>query len=185
MRPFSRTKFLGTLHSLSYWTLYKVCSEMWYDPLHDRPQVWGHTIKRTLKKTVTSTGHYNGSLNLLNNTSFSSRSDSRRPVRGFFVVHLPVNLNDFDRLAQSSPTFQSFTRYMIGFLSSMRSLLTRCSWSTTIITAAKVINTEASTVEAAIMNMMIICSLAAWWTEDPPRMAPVIIPGIEMIPMTL
>ena len=46
-------------------------------------------------------------------------------------------------------------------------------------------NTEASTMLAVIMNMMIICSLAAWWTEDPPRIAPVIIPGIEMIPMTL
>ena len=51
--------------------------------------------------------------------------------------------------------------------------------------AAKVTNTEASTVAAVIMNMMIICSLAAWWTEDPPRIAPVIIPGIAMIPMTL
>jgi len=51
--------------------------------------------------------------------------------------------------------------------------------------AAKVMNTEASTVLAVIMNMMIICSLAAWWTDDPPRIAPVIIPGIAMIPRTL
>ena len=51
--------------------------------------------------------------------------------------------------------------------------------------AVKVINTEASTVLAVLMNMMIICSFAAWWTEDPPRMAPVIIPGIAMIPITL
>lgn len=46
-------------------------------------------------------------------------------------------------------------------------------------------NTEASTALAEIMNMIIICSLAAWWIEDPPRMVPVIIPGMEMIPMTL
>ena len=51
--------------------------------------------------------------------------------------------------------------------------------------AAKVMNTEASVAVAEIMNMMIICSLAACWTEDPPRMAPVIIPGIAMIPITL
>ena len=67
----------------------------------------------------------------------------------------------------------------------MRSLLIRCSWSTTTIMAVKVMNTEASTMLAVIMNIMIICSLAAWWTEDPPRIAPVIIPGIVMIPMTL
>ena len=51
--------------------------------------------------------------------------------------------------------------------------------------AVMVMNSEASTVEAVIMNMMIICSLAAWWTEDPPRIAPVIIPGIAMIPIVL
>ena len=50
---------------------------------------------------------------------------------------------------------------------------------------AKVINTEASTVEDVIMNMMIICNLAACWTEAPPRIVPVIVPGIAMIPMTL
>lgn len=36
-----------------------------------------------------------------------------------------------------------------------------------------------------IMNMMTIWSLAACWTEEPPRMAPVIIPGIDIMPRTL
>ena len=121
----------------------------------------------------------------INNLPFSSRSrsDLPPPIRSFLVLQL----NDLpaDKLAKSSRTFQSFIRYMTGFLSSMRSLLIRCSRSTTITMVIKVMNTEASTMLAVIMNMMIICSLAAWWTEDPPRMAPVIIPGMAMIPMTL
>lgn len=51
--------------------------------------------------------------------------------------------------------------------------------------AAKVVNTEARVVLAVIMNIMIICSLAAWWTDEPPRMAPVIMPGMAMMPNTL
>ena len=48
-----------------------------------------------------------------------------------------------------------------------------------------VVTIAASAVDAEIINMMIICSFAACSTEEPPRMAPVIIPGIEMMPMTL
>ena len=48
-----------------------------------------------------------------------------------------------------------------------------------------VVTIAASAVDAEIMNMMIICNFAACSTEEPPRMAPVIIPGIEMMPMTL
>jgi hypothetical protein len=42
-----------------------------------------------------------------------------------------------------------------------------------------------STVDADIMNVIIICSRAAWLTSAPPRIAPVIIPGMEMMPITL
>ena len=38
---------------------------------------------------------------------------------------------------------------------------------------------------AVIMNKMIICSFVACGTEDPPRMVPVIVPGIAMMPVTL
>jgi len=56
---------------------------------------------------------------------------------------------------------------------------------TVTVMAAKVVNTDASVVLAVIMNIMIICRRAACWTEDPPRIAPVIMPGMEMIPRTL
>jgi hypothetical protein len=46
-------------------------------------------------------------------------------------------------------------------------------------------NIEASVVVAVIMNRMIICSFAACSTEDPPRMVPVIVPRIAMMPVTL
>jgi hypothetical protein len=42
-----------------------------------------------------------------------------------------------------------------------------------------------SALDADIMNMIIICSRAAWCTSAPPRIAPVIIPGMEMRPITL
>lgn len=48
-----------------------------------------------------------------------------------------------------------------------------------------VITIAARVVEAEIMNMMIICSFAACDTEEPPRMAPVIMPGMDIMPMTL
>ena len=44
---------------------------------------------------------------------------------------------------------------------------------------------DASAVEEEIMNMMTICRRAACSTEEPPRMAPVIMPGIAMMPITL
>lgn len=44
---------------------------------------------------------------------------------------------------------------------------------------------QTSALEAEIMNMMIICSFTACEIDDPPRMAPVIMPGMAMIPMTL
>ena len=51
--------------------------------------------------------------------------------------------------------------------------------------ARMVVTIEESAVEEEIMNMMTICRRAACSTEDPPRMAPVIMPGIAMIPITL
>ncbi|KAF5374501.1 hypothetical protein D9615_009119 [Tricholomella constricta] len=50
---------------------------------------------------------------------------------------------------------------------------------------ATAVKIDASAVEEDIMNIMIICSRAACCTDEPPRMAPVIIPGIAIIPRTL
>jgi hypothetical protein len=44
---------------------------------------------------------------------------------------------------------------------------------------------HASTLDADIINMIIICSRAAWPTSAPPSIAPVIIPGMEIMPITL
>ena len=67
----------------------------------------------------------------------------------------------------------------------MRSGLTRCWPSTVTAITAIVVKIDASAVDAEIMNVIIICNIAACWTEEPPRMAPVIMPGIAMIPITL
>jgi hypothetical protein len=42
-----------------------------------------------------------------------------------------------------------------------------------------------SALDADIMNMITICSRAACPTSAPPRIAPVIMPGMEMTPTTL
>lgn len=60
-----------------------------------------------------------------------------------------------------------------------------CSESTINASVTKVTETVAKTVDAEFMNITIICSRAACSTGAPARMAPVIIPGIEMIPMIL
>ena len=44
---------------------------------------------------------------------------------------------------------------------------------------------DARAVLAEIMNMMTICKRAACSTDAPPRIAPVIMPGIETMPRTL
>ena len=44
---------------------------------------------------------------------------------------------------------------------------------------------DASAVDEDIMNMITICNLAACSTEEPPSIAPVIIPGMAIIPKTL
>jgi hypothetical protein len=49
----------------------------------------------------------------------------------------------------------------------------------------KLVKIAAKLVEAVIINMMIICRRAACATSAPPRMAPVIMPGIEIMPSTL
>ena len=67
----------------------------------------------------------------------------------------------------------------------MRSLRMRCSESTHSYNVKNVAAMHESTVDADIINMMTICSLAACSTSTPPRIAPVIVPGIEMIPITL
>ena len=76
-------------------------------------------------------------------------------------------------------------RQIVCSWTSTRSGRRRCSLSTTTESVMTVVTMAASAVDAEIINMMIICSLAACSTEEPPRMAPVIIPGIEMMPMTL
>ena len=48
-----------------------------------------------------------------------------------------------------------------------------------------VVTIDESAVQDEIMNMITICRRAACSTEDPPRIAPVIMPGMEMRPMTL
>ena len=68
---------------------------------------------------------------------------------------------------------------------SIRSALILWSPSTVTAITAIVVKIDAKVVAEEIMNIMIICSLAACWTEDPPRIAPVIIPGMAMIPRTL
>lgn len=71
------------------------------------------------------------------------------------------------------------------FPSYIRSFLILFSPSTVTTIVDIVVRIEARVVDEEIMNIIIICKIAACWTEEPPRMAPVIIPGIETIPMTL
>ena len=80
---------------------------------------------------------------------------------------------------------QFLARQMACSLTSTRSGRTRCSLSTTTESVTTVVTIAASAVDAEIINMIIICNFDACSTEEPPRIAPVIIPGIEMIPMTL
>lgn len=80
---------------------------------------------------------------------------------------------------------QFLARHNSCCLSSTLSIRTLCSPSTTTPITKVVVTIDARAVEAEIMNMMIICILAACWTEEPPRIAPVIIPGIAIIPRTL
>ena len=67
----------------------------------------------------------------------------------------------------------------------MRSARTRCSLSTMTPSARIVVTIDESAVQEEIMNMITICRRAACSTEEPPRIAPVIMPGMAMIPMTL
>lgn len=86
------------------------------------------------------------------------------------------------KLFRSSPNVTLFA--IVLFCAYIRSLRIRCSASTATRTAENVVNMLARVVLAVIMNMMIIWSLAACCTDEPPRMAPVIIPGMEMMPRT-
>lgn len=61
----------------------------------------------------------------------------------------------------------------------------RSSVSTTTLKVSTVETMAESAVAAEIMNMMTIWSRAACSTEEPPRMAPVIMPGMYTIPSTL
>lgn len=82
---------------------------------------------------------------------------------------------------QSNPLSRQITW---GRLSTLSSRI-RCSLSTTTRNATRVVNIDARAVDAQIMNMMIIWSFAARSTDAPPRIAPVIIPGIDIMPRTL
>lgn len=67
----------------------------------------------------------------------------------------------------------------------MRSLRIRCSESTHMYSVKSVTTMHDSALDADIMNMIIICRRAAWCTSAPPRIAPVIMPGMAMRPITL
>lgn len=77
------------------------------------------------------------------------------------------------------------TRQTVCGLLSILSALTRESPSMRMLRVMTVVRIHPSALEAEIINMMIICSFAARSTDAPPRRAPVIIPGIDMIPSTL
>ena len=66
----------------------------------------------------------------------------------------------------------------------MQSPRIRYSESTNDLNTKCVAMMHESAFEAAIMNVMIIFSRAAW-TSEPSRIARVIMPGIAMIPITL
>lgn len=68
---------------------------------------------------------------------------------------------------------------------SILSVRMRWSESTINTSVAKVTVTVAKTVEAEFINMTIICNRAACSTGAPARIAPVIIPGIEIMPIML
>ena len=67
----------------------------------------------------------------------------------------------------------------------MQSPRIRYSESTHNLKTKSVAMMHESAFEAAIMNVMTICSRAACWTSEPSRIARVIMPGIAMIPITL
>ena len=67
----------------------------------------------------------------------------------------------------------------------MRSPRIRCSESTHTYSVKSDTIMLANTLDADIINMIIICRRAAGSTSAPPRIAPVIVPGMEMMPITL
>jgi hypothetical protein len=67
----------------------------------------------------------------------------------------------------------------------MRSPRIRCSESTHTYSVKSVTIMHANTLDADIMNMIIICRRAAGSTSAPPKIAPVIVPGMEIMPITL
>lgn len=77
------------------------------------------------------------------------------------------------------------TRHTACGLLSILSVRTRTSASTTTSRLSTVHTTAESTLLPQMRNMTTICSRAACWTDAPPRMAPVIVPGIAMMPITL
>lgn len=97
------------------------------------------------------------------------------------VQILPILANPF-------PTFmipQSLALQTPCFCSYILSVLILCCRSTVMATQENVVNIDARVVDDEIMKTIIIWSRAACCTEDPPRIAPVIIPGIAIIPRTL
>lgn len=79
----------------------------------------------------------------------------------------------------------SLTLQIPCFFSSILSVRIICWPSTVMVMTENVVKIDARVVDAEIMKTIIICSRAACWTEEPPRIAPVIMPGIAMIPRTL
>lgn len=97
-------------------------------------------------------------------------------IIGETIIHSPAPI---------FPSTQFPTLYIGCFLASIRSGRILWSPSITIPSVKHVVIIDAKAVDEDIMNMITIWSFAAWSTEEPPRIAPVIIPGIEIMPSTL
>ena len=83
------------------------------------------------------------------------------------------------------PITQFLPLYIGCSLASTRSERILWSPSITIASVKHVVIIDAKAVDEDIMNMITIWSFAAWSTDEPPRIAPVIMPGIAIIPSTL
>ena len=70
-------------------------------------------------------------------------------------------------------------------LVSILSGLVRCSVSITTLSAMMVITIPATPMLEVRRNIITICRRAACSTDEPPRMAPDIVPGMAMMPITL
>lgn len=120
-----------------------------------------------------------------NKISISASASPFPPEGRFFVATRRIFSHKTLKLAMAFRKSQSLPLQTACGRVSTLSVRTRWSESTTTLNERTVATMEDKAVDDEIMNMMTIWSLAACWTDDPPRMAPVIIPGMAMIPSTL